>query len=370
MSIEEKFQANVIVHPSFLHTLEKHLQSIERAQKAYQKVVKVNVLLSYCNSTSAKKTFIELIDSFHNLNVSYYVEKERFTCAKARNYLFKISSSEWSIFFDADVLVDRSYFQNLKRVIDTIDQRKVKAIAGGMGTWGTTPEGYCEYLMDMYAYYGKAEGISINSVDLNNYAAEYSEKIPNYDLFTGRPTYYLQGYNQIVHRDMYLNYGGYDSDYFGAEDREMAGKIVSKGYEIKLFPELLVYHYFNFSIADIARRKYGHGYYSAKFRSKYKYLKHIRYAGGLSKWIKYFFSLFYPPRTFRQFPGYLYYLFAFWTYLAGSVSFRLELTTGIRLFCIHDISVPGRNISRLSRIGTIIPSFDYSNYSFTRKKDD
>ncbi len=330
--------------------------------------LQIKILLSYAKSDNDKKYFKEILEKFPNMDIQYFVVNKRLTCAEARNYLFQQTSTEWCIFFDADVILSKNYFVEFNSILN--DQKNldnVRAFAGGMGAWGASDWGYNEYLMDMYAYYGKATGINVKKIDLTDYAALLNQKEPNYKKLNMLKTYYLQGYNQVIHSSMYIEHGGYDDSYFGAEDREMGARIYSLGYEIKLAPKMLVYHYFNFSRNDICRRKYSHGYYSAKFRGKYRNLDVVSYERGWVKWVKYFSTLILVPKTFRSWNKYKYYQLAFWTYFFGSVIYNAEKATGFKLFKIFELGTENKHNGSANKL---LKSFNYSNYDFTKQNDE
>jgi cellulose synthase/poly-beta-1,6-N-acetylglucosamine synthase-like glycosyltransferase len=353
-----------IVHPAFLPMLKGHLESIEVAQRATQLEIPIKLLLSYCKTPSDHEAFTDVIKDFPTLKIESFVHKERLTCAEARNYLFSQVNTDWCVFFDADVLLQSDYFKELNKALASLnDNPKVKAIAGGMGAWGLSAWGYNEYLMDMYAYYGKIENINIKDLDLNTLVVTPDLPINSFSILNLRKTYYLQGYNQIIHKTMYTEHGGYDNSYFGAEDREMAARIYSLGFEIRLVPYAMVCHYFDFSKQDVARRKYGHGYYSAKFRDKYRDLHILHYERGFKKWFKYFLTLVKPPKTFRSWNSYKYYQFAFWTYFFGSFIYNLEKITGYQLFSVFELG----SKTHKKRVSTLLRSFNYSNYDFTKQ---
>ncbi len=368
MHAKSKYSVCTIVHHAFLDLLEKHLESLEDALAGVHTQVPIKLLLSYYKTDLEEQNFINIISKHPKLDIQHFTLVQRLTCAEARNYLFQHISTDWCVFFDSDVTLSKEYFIELDRVLSsTHNLTDIKALAGGMGTWGTTDWGYNEYLMDMYAYYGKAEGIDIKKLDLTKYATTLNEEMPDYSQLSMRKMHYLQGYNQIVHRTMYTDYGGYDNSYFGAEDREMAARIYNNGFEIRLVPQLLVYHYFNFSRNDVCRRKYGHGYYSAKFRDKYRNLKLIYYERGWLKWLKYFGTLFFVPVTFRSWNRYKYYQWAFWTYFFGSAIYNAEKVTGLKLFKIFEL---GTSNSQSNIIARLISGFNYSNYDFAKTKDN
>lgn len=367
MYVQKSYSVCTIVHPAFLRLLETHIISIEKAAIKIKNQLPIKILLSYAKSDNDKKYFKEILEKFPYMDIEYFTVDNRLTCAQARNFLFHKISTEWCIFFDADVILAVNYFVELNNILkDHKNLDNVKAFAGGMGTWGTSDWGYNEYLMDMYAYYGKAAGINVKKIDLANYVAFLNQKEPNYEKLNMLKTYYLQGYNQVIHSSMYLEHGGYDDSYFGAEDREMAARIYNLGYEIKLAPKMLVYHYFNFSRNDVCRRKYGHGYYSAKFRDKYRNLDIASYERGWIKWMKYFSTLILIPKTFRSWNKYKYYQWAFWTYLFGSIIYNAEKVTGLKLFKIFELGTEKKS-SRITN--RLIKSFNYSNYDFAKQND-
>jgi hypothetical protein len=296
---ETKFCVGIITHPAFNFLLDNHLESLSIAQKEFGKFIEIHLILSNVNSKEDIYRVKKILKKYKYLHVNFQIVYKKLTCGEARNYLIKYFDKEWGVFFDTDVVLHKSYFVNLIKVLSNIELNfpSTKGIAGGIGFYNESRIGKYEHLMDLYAYYGKIQNpeVDFNKIDLNNYisikgAININLYSLEYEILT-----YLQGFNHIIHKDILEI--GYDDNFFGAEDREISGKIISLGYEIRLAPNCLVYHYYNFSWTDIIRRKYGHGYYSAMFRKKYSQLN--KFDRGFKKWSKYTISLFAPPQCFR-----------------------------------------------------------------------
>lgn len=343
---EVQFSIGTIMHPSFLGLLDQHLSSLSRAQAAYPLQVRIVLLLSFISSPLQAKKAQAIIDKYSDLDTVLVTVNERLTCGAARNIIQTRMNTPWKVFLDVDVAVSPTYFQILKSHLVHLGetQANTKAVGGGIGCFGETPIGLYECLMDLYSYYGKARAEHIDRERFNFKALVARQHHENAAIsaYSGAYLTYLQGFNHILHEDVF-KLGGYDEAFFGAEDREMAGKIIAAGYDIVLIPECLVYHYYHFTTLDILRRKYGHGYYSAMFRRKYASLG--KYPTGLRMWTLYSLSLLKPPKTFQSPLGYLYYFLAYCGFTAGTLMFYLQSR------------MEGRRIFR----------FNYSAYTFTRR---
>lgn len=318
------FSVNLILHKGFLKFLPDCLNSISNSQDAYQKTVQVNLLFSNYESDLDEVYIQELADKFGNLDLKLFFNKDKLTIAQARNYLASQSDAKWLVFWDVDIRPDPQFFCSLETAIAKVgNSDNIAGIAGGIGTWHNSEWGYFEYLMDMYAYYGKIDSVSIGSIDLGN-PAHFKKIVIDRDT-GGKYPYisYFQGFNQIVKKEVLEEIGNFDPSFWGAEDRELAARMICSGYRIIFVYDCLVEHYYNFTLGDIAKRKIAHGFYSSKFRRKFK--SHAKYPLGINKWIRYFLTLFFPPVTFRKSPKhYVYYQVAFWTYLFGSIKYHFN----------------------------------------------
>ncbi|MCA9307900.1 hypothetical protein KC980_00135 [candidate division WWE3 bacterium] len=356
---DAKIKVNLIVHPAYTMFLDSFLNHIEVALRhANRENCPISILLSYCQNPKKSKEFRDIVSNHNNLNITTYIESERMTCGGARNYLFSKEPAEWNIFTDVDILFHKNYFVevlNCIKKLETENRTDVMGLAGGIGCWGDTKWGYYEYLNEMKAYYGKADTCK----EMTQYK-EFAIIFPNTNigilenLQKNKYIKYFQGYNQILHKKVLTNLGGFDSKFFGAEDREVAARILHHKGKIIFIPQALVYHYFRFTLRDILRRKYGHGYYSAKFRNTYS--KMGLYETGFRKWRKILSTLIVIPLDYRTLLGVIYYIPSTMCYFIGSLTFNIEKKTKLNLFGIHDINKAKKKLIK----------FNYSNFSYVR----
>ena len=146
---ERDFCVGTIFHPPFLGLLDQHLASLAAAQKAYERNVNITLLFSYVRDTAHVSRAKKIIAKHSKtLSIELLVAEQRFTCGGARNYLYPRMKAPWKIFFDVDVAVDRVYFTELHSALNTVKKKtpQVKAIAGGIGSWGDTAIGRYELL--------------------------------------------------------------------------------------------------------------------------------------------------------------------------------------------------------------------------------
>lgn len=343
---EERFGVATILHPQFMEMLDEHLASLSAAQTRHRHKVDITLLLSYVTDPRQVDDAKSHLARHSALSARLVVSGDRLTCASARNLVKAHTRTPWVVFLDVDVTVNADYFRALDATLRSLPSARprARAIAGGLGCRGATRAGEFEYLMDLYAYYGKVEDERLRSPEFDLRAcASFDDDVPAALLrHSWAPATYLQGFNHILHTEAFDDLG-YDDRFFGAEDREIAGRVITAGYEIVFVPQCMVSHYYGFNLGDIARRKYGHGYYSAMFKDKYAASR--LYNSGARMWVPYALSMLYPPKTFRGAQGWLYYVYAFWCFGVGGAVFRVQaLLPRLRVF-----------------------RFDYSDYSFARR---
>lgn len=318
------FSSTTLAHAGYLPLLQKHLESIDKAAHNFNSKNDTRLvhylLVNKCDCKNMIDKVFNICSRVKNIDVKIFTTPKSLTIAQSRNFLFKKTKEDFVIFWDVDILVDKSYFNNLQNIIKNVSD-KTKAIAGGLGGFKISYWGHPEFLMDLFAYYGKIETTpKMTKLDLSLYTS-LNKKLTK---LSGCYSSYLSGCNQIIHRDMHRFHGGFDEKYWGAEDRVMAYTVQNQGYKILFAPNCHVRHMYNFTLKDILKRKRNHGYYSAMFRGQFRESDY-KPQSGLKKWIKSLFSIVYPAKTFRKNPKlFIYHFIIFWPYLCGSLLFHIE----------------------------------------------
>ncbi|MFW6272453.1 MAG: glycosyltransferase [bacterium] len=301
---------NIIIHPPFF----KFFPSLLRSLKGNEAQL-IHVLSSSTNKKQELELRKIIKENYTGNNLCLHIDKKPYTIAKARTFLAKQSIADWIVCFDADIVLVKDYFKHLSRILSTIDSKTV-AIAGGIDINLFTPYGIWEGLADMRVYYrgvlGAYTTVQGDLVGLRNQLHSLS----------GCETKYFQGFNHIIKRSYLEEINYYDVDFWSAEDRELACRIRSKNQSIKLFPELMVYHNYNFSLKDIIRRKRIHGYWYTRLRNKYPSEELVPQLS--SKLLCIFFSqLLFGLKSFRGFYGGLYIRISIFSYLYGILESKL-----------------------------------------------
>lgn len=314
-----------ITHPPYFIFLKDHLLSMKEAVIRHPEVR--CYLLASGLDEGARKDLRSIIDKNGFAQLTLIEEKERYTIGEARNRLFQETHNEWVLFTDCDTILDRNYIHNMKSFFNQKKFENVGAVAGSIGiAKNATKFGYFEGLMDIVALNGKIKKIDKSIFDniltdtgASQEAEECERNLYNASLsFSGSEIGYLQGFNQVIHRDIYTKTGGFDERFISAEDRDMAANVWRSNKRVIFAPECKIYHIYNFPLKHILRRKYIHGIWSARFREKYKQHSSIVPQYGFNKWMKYFLTCFAPKAPFNiSVNSRIYFISAFLSYAYG-----------------------------------------------------
>lgn len=251
----------IITHPPFFKYLPELLKSLRNNSAG-----SVKLYSSLTNSVDSRKLKSILKKYYFKNNLDLKISSSPSTIAKSRTMMAKKCSSDWVVFIDSDIILEKSYFSNLKKILPSLDS-DVVAIAGGIDINLSTKYGFWEGYGDMKVYYNGVLDTDKSALSFVNKGVNSIRE--NVLSLKNKNTKYLQGFNHILRKSYLEKNSFYDLTFWSAEDREMACAIRSKNYKIVLYPELLVFHNYTFSLRDIMRRKRIHGYWYTKLRKKY-----------------------------------------------------------------------------------------------------
>lgn len=316
-----------ICHPPYFKYLPQHLQSIQKAMAGRDIPV---FLLNSQMDNGHERRFQRIMSDLHDVDVAVVSTDEHLPIGAARNRLFDRTSTAWTLFLDSDITLAPDYFHELERFFGSYSLKNVKGLAGGIGLRDATVLGRYEGLMDVVALVGKVEGIDrrvyeelfrsvIPALENNNREQHLWQNLWN-DLgrYEGQRIRYMQGFNQLLHRDVRYRLGGFDDKFASAEDRDVAATILRHGHDILFAPRSIGFHVYNFDQQDIIRRKKTHGKWSAKFRFKHRDRPDVVDQYDWRKWMGYARTTINPPFPFNSsIAGRWYYLASFLAY-AGS----------------------------------------------------
>ncbi len=311
-----------ICHPPYIRLLEDHLTSIENAVS--QREIQIYL---FCSQMSLEDNLrVKKILENHP-KTNFELTQEKITIGAARNRLFTMSNSEWMLFLDSDVELVANYFSELELFFELHNLKDVWGIAGGIGLHKASLWGRYEGLMDLNALVGKIEKLDTRIYEdiFEKFYVNKSERDLWISLnnqlrrFDGSRIKYMQGFNQIIHRDQFLIGGGFDNSFMSAEDRDIAACIYSHGKEVLFAPASLALHSYDLTFKQIMHRKMIHGIWSAKFRKKYKNHPKIVNQYEFNDWANYALSTLNPPKMFQSLIGKIYYTSAFISYAYGGL---------------------------------------------------
>ncbi|MBL7059301.1 glycosyltransferase [Candidatus Pacearchaeota archaeon] len=260
----------ILTHPPYFKFLKQHLESIDYALGDRN----TPVYLLAVKTSDEEETQLRNILKEVDLPLELKVEKEGVTIGKSRNLLSSQGNSDWAIFLDSDTRICEDYFEQLENTIG-IYGKTSDAFAGGIGTLESSKYGLYEGIMDLRVYLDKLKiprqefnqlldsfdyDLLINGNEKKFYTS-VKEKLSH---LTGKETFALQGFNQVIKRETLTELGGFAENLWSAEDREMALRLNALGKTVTFIPQLWIDHLYDFSLKDIMRRKKIHGRWYAQ----------------------------------------------------------------------------------------------------------
>lgn len=333
------YEICIILHPPYIRYLREHLTSIKKALG--NRKVEIHLVFSRVRSDTEVEE-VENIIANVGLPIDLIRTEQPFTAGQARNEVFVRTKSKWVVFYDVDVILDPGYFDELEKLLESYgNEESIKAMAGGIGLSESTVWGIYESYMDLNAYLGKL-GKNANEYKTLYDGLEKEFEVPHKSdvkvqkefwenlmgylkIYEGKEIGYLQGFNQIIHRDVLEELGGFDPGYVSAEDREIAARIRKNNWKVIFTPSILVFHSYKFTLSDIKRRKILHGIWSERFRYDYAKYGDIVPQYSFKKWFKFAISCINPPFLFKSISGRFYYIYVFFAYHKGTSMFRKSI---------------------------------------------
>lgn len=316
----------VIVHPPYFGHLNRFLDNL--AYIPLGNKIRINVLSTQTEGINSEK----IEDLVKNVKLDVHLERtnQKWTIGKARNEIAKRGNEKWAIFLDADIVLERNYLTNLRSFLER-EGDNADAIAGGISFSKASKWGVYEGLMDLMIYLkniklsGPKEYLEIMSrldlkdlVECQRVDAFNQSVIRELNPFESRQTSALQGFNQIIKRETFVQIGGFDEEMWSAEDREMGLRLTRNNKRLIFAPKVLALHNYNFSLADILKRKRIHGTWYGELRRKFPDDKRLEMS--YARWGRNLLEAFNPTYPFGvNMRGRAYYLSSFITYASAAI---------------------------------------------------
>ncbi len=317
-----KYDIFTIVHPPYFKFLEEHLASLSNALT--NRDVRVFIFSSQTNQEEEKG--LEYILKKSDLDFLLKTTPHKISIGQGRNTIFREGSSPWAIFLDADVIVDEDYFKNLDRCIE--EYGAAKGFAGGIGISNCSEWGLFEGAMDIRVY---IRNLTISNEEFNKIMRDLSfkelkqEKVHEFYkeakskllVYEGKRTRAFQGFNQIVKREDLYGAGGFNEEFWSAEDRELGIRFLRRNKEIVFTPSIWANHNYEFGWGDVLKRKRIHGWWYGELRRKYPDEESLMMSPA--RWLKNFMRFVNLPEPFRGVNGRVYYLSSFISYAVPAI---------------------------------------------------
>jgi GT2 family glycosyltransferase len=319
--IATDLSVSVLCHPGHLRHLGENLRSLETALAG-------RGVLCILFNNGADKKYIEkaesLVSGIGIKNLKTVFSRENLPIAEARNRIARACHSEWILFNDADTTFPAEYFDAVEKNAELLDKPDIWAICGGIRARDATRWGSFEAAMDLVAltgalatkktYFFQEAANSPASVK-DFYAQRQADALQR----RGEDIYSLQAFNQIVRRRVFTEHGGVPPEFISADDRALAAKIWRMGKRIVFLPQAYVEHRYDFSLAQILKRKHTHGVWGQRVRRRYLGTSPAVRRLGASDFAEHYAGMvFKPPAPFKNsLSGRFYYFTTSLAYEAG-----------------------------------------------------
>lgn len=223
---------------------------------------------------------------------SCVADTEGSSIPRNRNRLAASGGGEWIVFLDPDTIVDAEYFDAMDRAIYGAGA-KCGGIAGAINLGDCSMWGYFEGLLDILVLFEYLLDLDVHKNpfaalrlpkrmegcgDVSAANSRINKFLRPYD---GARIGTMQGFNCAIRRSVFEEVEGFDESLYSAEDRQVAFRILSHGYDLVFAPAAIVMHHYEMSFADIGRRRRMHGIGCGQNVSR------IRPRGnGMSEWMR------------------------------------------------------------------------------------
>ena len=177
---------------------------------------------------------VPVIDFFQDKLKLYYYKKLNSGAGLSRNYGALKSNSNWLVFVDSDVEVEKDYIENIK---ENLIRYPVDAFGGA--------DKSNEYFTPLQ----KAISYSMTSV-LTTGGIRGSNKAVS--------KFQPRSFNMGVNKDIFLKLGGFSEMRIG-EDPDLSMKLWENGYKTQFYENIGVYHKRRTSIFKFFKQVYGFG---------------------------------------------------------------------------------------------------------------
>ena len=180
------------------------------------------------------KTCKDVCDKYANILILHYYAKENSGPGQSRNYGAERANGDYLIILDSDVVLPTNY---LEEVDNSLNSTPAEAFGGPDAAHPSfTPvQKAISYSMTSFFTTG---GIRGGKAKLDKF--------------------YPRSFNMGIHRDVYLQLGGFTKMRFG-EDIDFSYRIVEAGYKPRLFPEAWVWHKRRTDFRKFFRQVYNSG---------------------------------------------------------------------------------------------------------------
>lgn len=159
----------------------------------------------------------------------------------ARNLGVKNAKGEIIAFIDADCIAPKNWLKNL---LNPFSGKDVMVVSG---TYRTKNR---ESLMARFAGYE---------------IEQRHERMKNLETID-----WVGSFNCAYRKNIFLNFGGFNSKFIQSEDGELSYRISEAGHKIKFNPSAFVYHYHPDSLIKFLKQKFWHAFWRVLVYKKHK----------------------------------------------------------------------------------------------------
>ncbi|GAB4279001.1 MAG: hypothetical protein Kow0080_31020 [Candidatus Promineifilaceae bacterium] len=158
--------------------------------------------------------------------------------AAGNNAGIKAATHEWVAILNPDTRVHPDWLRELVRPV--LQDPAITAVAAKMLTWDGTAIDFADAALNFMGW-GNQPGLGSTQLDAFN---------------TPKPLLFACGGAMLIHRDTFLQLGGFDPDYFAYfEDVDLGWRLALAGHTTQFAPNAIVYHRHHGSWEGVAAAK-------------------------------------------------------------------------------------------------------------------
>lgn len=223
---------------------------IQQIKKYYNQIKSIEFIIVF-NGFKERKYCYEhckkIKDINTNINCLYF--KENVIIGHARNIGASIAIGKYLIFMDCDVIVSKNTIKNIPDILLKLEEENYQALHPFLIPYKTN---------SIWA-----------KLDSDEDRRSYLERVIN-----KQESSILVGPFTLIKSDTFFELGGWEERLLCSEDRDLAIRLLNKGYKIKYEPRIKILHKNQGSLRKIIKRKIFHAEVNSLVYERHNYYYH------------------------------------------------------------------------------------------------